>query len=233
MTALVNQGAEGQCFGTLRDKMAWGYQLHAGDSSYFIIEGDLPRPEVAACARRAFLLPVTAKDEGDTVVFTYGGTDEIHAAWRGRYVVIGSREQVKRALAGEGVHDWRAHVARLSKVPMHSITLADYSSRLFDVPSSRLEIIATKLGEGHFDVTLQLHYDRKADASHVHEQMTKGQVAMAGAPSQLAETLRRTHPTLRDSAVELRVDSAQLTDIDLEPIMAWVQAQAPARASAN
>ncbi len=80
----------------------WQIQLPGADgrrTSYFLLEGDLPRALIATCipAALAPIIPMTAHDVGDLLELDDGMGRKTYAAWRGRFIVVGSRDLVTAA----------------------------------------------------------------------------------------------------------------------------------------
>ena len=106
-----------ECWRALEEKLVVGYQVFSRPgASFTILEGDLPRSDVENCVGEALLYNQLSTGEvhrdGDlTVVETKLGT--VYAAWRGRYVVVGSRNDVTTALAATALPVWTEASAEL------------------------------------------------------------------------------------------------------------------------
>jgi len=86
------------CWNDLEKRVVAGYQMSIGNDSYFIVEGDLPREDVEKCVKVNFKIPPKVTADGDLVAFDTPGVGTVHAAWRGRYIVFGSKRLVEPAL---------------------------------------------------------------------------------------------------------------------------------------
>src|SRR5262245_41213892 len=86
------------CWRRLEERLVVGYQVFmAPGSSFSILEGDLPRNEVEKCVDDVLIdNNLSTNDvhrDGELSVFeTKFGT--VYAAWRGQYIVLGSRDAV-------------------------------------------------------------------------------------------------------------------------------------------
>lgn len=104
------------CWPALVRKVTAAYQIMLDGNSYFIVEGDLPRADLESCIPVTFLGNPPVKDvDGMLAVQSLAGT--AYAAWRGNFIVIGTRPQVVDAIA---THDaaWVAKwEALLPKAP--------------------------------------------------------------------------------------------------------------------
>ncbi len=86
------------CWPELVKKVTSAYQILLDGSSYFIVEGDVPRADLEKCIPVTFLAsPKVRDDDGMLAVESQVGT--AYAAWRGNFVVFGSRDQVVAAVA--------------------------------------------------------------------------------------------------------------------------------------
>jgi len=99
-----------RCWRELEEKVEIAYQVFAPPGgSYVILVGDLPRQRVEACAEEMLLDNRVLEDElrhdGELTIATTG-LGEVYAAWRDRYVVLGTRDHVVRALARSGSPAW-------------------------------------------------------------------------------------------------------------------------------
>jgi hypothetical protein len=122
MLTVVESGLQDltACWRALEEKIDVGYQIFfaPAQGSFLVLEGDLPRAEVERCAEATLvynrlLIEDELAHEGDlTVARTHLGT--VYAAWRGRFVVLGSRDRVTQALAGDAPA-WREPLASLSR----------------------------------------------------------------------------------------------------------------------
>jgi hypothetical protein len=123
MMLLPGSGAQ-KCVGTLLDKIRAAYSLDRGANkgAYYLFEGAPPRDEVEACATTWLgdMLGLDVEHEGELSVFRTG-SDATYAAWQGSIAIVGSKEQVTRALS-DGTHaladTWRTRLSQLPASPM-------------------------------------------------------------------------------------------------------------------
>ena len=99
------------CWPELVNKVTAAYQVLLDGTSYFIVEGNLPREDLEKCIPVTFLAnPKIRDDDGMLAVESPAGT--AYGAWRGNFLVFGTREQVVDATKP---HD-AAWVARWEKL---------------------------------------------------------------------------------------------------------------------
>lgn len=81
------------CWTELINKVTGAYQVLQGGTSYFIVEGNVPRDELEKCIPVTFLAnPKIRDDDGMLAVDSPVGT--AYGAWRGNFLVFGTRDQV-------------------------------------------------------------------------------------------------------------------------------------------
>jgi hypothetical protein len=93
----INGNGVPACWTQLEQRVTAGYQVAVAQDSYMVIEGNLPEAEITSCVTTASRGDIKFRKDGDLVeITTLVGV--AHAAWRGRYVVVGSRDLVDRAV---------------------------------------------------------------------------------------------------------------------------------------
>jgi hypothetical protein len=81
------------CWPDLIKKVTAAYQILLDGTSYFIVEGDIPRDDLEKCIPVTFVAnPKIRDDDGMLAVESPVGT--VYGAWRGNFVVFGTRAQV-------------------------------------------------------------------------------------------------------------------------------------------
>lgn len=98
-----------RCWRELEARVVVAYQVYVPGGSYVELVGDLPRTKVAPCVEEmltdARLLADDIAADGElAVVATKLGT--VYAAWRDHTIVVGRRDDVRRALAATELPAW-------------------------------------------------------------------------------------------------------------------------------
>jgi hypothetical protein len=122
-----------RCWSQLKSKLLAGYQVMLpSDASpsqrdaYFIAEGALPREEVESCARRAFeRAALEIHPAGELVAFS-SWAPTVYAAWRGRFLLLGSQRQLLDALhtpTSNTAARWRALIGQALPAPFWVVSI--------------------------------------------------------------------------------------------------------------
>ncbi len=156
------------CWPDLIKKVTAAYQVLLDGTSYFIVEGDLPRADLEKCIPVTFLAnPKIRDDDGMLAVESPVGT--VYGAWRGNFLVFGTREQVV-ATVGEHESAWVARWDALlpkqpSEMAMASIDLRYTGMMGDDVADWNLTIDKFGTNPPFLSGTFTAHYQTQAAAT--------------------------------------------------------------------
>ncbi len=156
------------CWPDLIKKVTAAYQVLLDGDSYFIVEGDLPRADLEKCIPVTFLAnPKIRDDDGMLAVESPAGT--AYGAWRGNFLVVGTRAQVVAAV-GEHEPAWVAKWEALlptqpSEMAMTSIDLRYAGMMGDDVADWNLMIDKFGANPPVFSGTFTVHYQTPAAAT--------------------------------------------------------------------
>lgn len=139
------------CWRRLEEKLAVAYQVFwAPGTSFTILEGDLPRGELEKCVGEVLmynqLSTADVHRDGELTVFATK-LATVYAAWRGPYVILGSREAVTKALAGNPASTWGDAITELpgkdgfATTALVAIATDRTFANLLGVPTTRWKII--------------------------------------------------------------------------------------------
>lgn len=156
------------CWPELIKKVTAAYQVLLDGTSYFIVEGDLPRADLEKCIPVTFLAnPKIRDDDGMLAVESPVGT--AYGAWRGNFLVFGTREQVVAAV-GEHEPAWVAKWDKLlptrpTEMAMASIDLRYAGMMGDDVADWNLTIDKFGANPPFLSGTFTVHYQTPAAAT--------------------------------------------------------------------
>lgn len=86
------------CWPELLKKVTATYQVLLDGTSYFIAEGAIPREDLERCIPVTFLANPKVKDDNGMLAVE-SPVGSVFGAWRGNYLVFGTRDQVVDAVA--------------------------------------------------------------------------------------------------------------------------------------
>jgi hypothetical protein len=135
------------CWQALERKVESGYVVWSGQRGLNIVEGDFSRKQTIDCVERTLVrnrfLRNDVFQDGELDVFDFGVLGTVYVAWRGRFVLLGSREQVVTAMKSLGPNrDWQMRLRNLSKVTMMANVSVDATmSNVLDVPTQSYELV--------------------------------------------------------------------------------------------
>src|SRR5689334_12356427 len=157
------------CWDALEKRLVAGYQLHLDVrpfKSYFVVEGELPRDELVTCVPATFTA-IKASRDGELVVFDMMGT-KAYAGWRGRFIVLGTKQEVQAALATPTAPSrakWRGVLATLPVTATAWVYFEDKTlENIFGVPTESFAFIADQT-EKAFAGRIVARYRNAADAA--------------------------------------------------------------------
>jgi hypothetical protein len=221
------------CWSRLRGAITAAYQLELGAAggSYFLIEGSLPRPEVERCAQIALadIIPIAVEADGELAMFRVPTGGAFYAAWRGPFIIVGTKDQVNRALGAgtpELARTWRA---RLAQLPPHA-PLAMWRSdalltSLFGVATTSYLFVFDRMEHrppAQVTGRVLVRYGNAADAAVAARRIQQGELQLAETPPvDLVDALRRMKVTQSGTLVEIGFDLGMFADLDLEALQRW------------
>lgn len=139
-------GKSSDCVPKIVQRIATAYLVSLRQDGYSILEGDLPRPMLESCVSKVFG-GSTFENDGEMVAFkTPMGTG--HVAWRGGFVIVGTRDQVQSALrtpTNETAARWRELLDPLARVPMWMVRIDRLMDDLFGGVPTSYEVVFDKL----------------------------------------------------------------------------------------
>ncbi|MDX2088616.1 MAG: hypothetical protein SFX73_12245 [Kofleriaceae bacterium] len=224
----LQQGSAPACWTSLVGKIQAAYQIELpARTSYFVFEGDLPRPEVERCVVEAMAraVPTTVRTEGELAVFDAGQLGTTYAGWRAHAVVAGSRDQVMAALAGpKETTRWRPRLAALpAGVPIAAWRQDALLSLLFGVETSSYVFVIDKLAKPSFDARIIATYKTPADAAIAARRIKQGETHTAAAPPPaLVEAFQRFQVAQDGPVVTIGFGLATFGGMSLDELQAWI-----------
>ena len=219
------------CWTRLHAAIKAGYQLELPDgSSYFVIEGALPRSEVESCARGLQgVLPISIEPQGELVVFDAGQLGTAYVAWRGAVVIAGTSAQVTKAAVANGAgptRTWRERLATLPPGPLAMWRSDPLLATILGVPTTSYVFAfetMQKTPEPFFTGRLIIEYSTLAEAAEAARRITAGQLdPEIAAPPELVESFKRMKVTQIDKRVVAAFDLDTFAGVDLGILQAWV-----------
>jgi hypothetical protein len=241
---VVDNGEIPPCWAKLEHAITAGYQISLPVSSYFILEGELAKAEVEACVPSATRGMVKGDGGRDVVAFE-GPAGTVYAAWRGRYVVLGNREQVDHATqahAPDAVAHWRGVLSTPGAATTWVLRTDDAFADLLGAPTTSYLLVIDKLEpppasflSGRFVVHYASAQDVATGERHLKDWIARGQFPrrIAGPAEavalfdRLAAALQRARITLDGTVLTLSFDSTMFGD--MWPQFAAAIASLPAR----
>ncbi len=227
------------CWAELERGLEVGYQIEYASqtSSLFVVEGDLPAPVVEKCVplafggiAAAFGGSVKVARDGDIVSFEVPKAGTAHAAWRGRFIVVGGRDQVRAARAvAQPSASWGARIAAFPSAQAVIARTDRAFEMIFGVPTTGYEIAFTDLAalQGHVTV----HYESGADAALAAQRhASRNYFFPIPPPPSLDRILRKVEAGVTGPTLRLDFDNATFDRLDLGELLGWLaEAQAELR----
>jgi hypothetical protein len=216
------------CWDALEKKLVAGYQLHLNVrpfKSYFIVEGDLPKDEVAACVPKTFSA-IKASRDGDLVVFDAMGT-KAYAGWHGKFIVLGTKQEVTDALAtptAQSRAKWRGVIGKLPATATAWIYFEDDTlERLFGVPTSSFAFIAElHEKEKTFDGRLVVTYRNEADAATGAGRFQRAELRPElVVPPEIVASIKRMIVKQSGANIEVSFTQETFSGISMEQVQQW------------
>lgn len=219
------------CWTKLTTAIRASYQLEvAGRGSYFLFEGDLPRPEVERCVTTALkdALGIRVTRAGELSAFeSQAGTT--YAAWRGSVVIAGTQAQVTAAMKTDDpalTKRWQQRIAELPTGVMAMWRDDALLANLFGVPTTSYAFALTRAEKAprpYFAGQLVVRYATAEDAQRAAQRMGAGELATAvDAPPQLVAAFQRMKITTDAQTVTVELDSDMFEGLDLGQLQAWL-----------
>lgn len=213
------------CWPALVNKVTAAYQVLLDGTSYFIVEGSLPRDELEKCIPVTFLAnPKIRDDDGMLAVESPVGT--VYGAWRGNFLVFGTRDQVVDATSP---HDaaWIATWDKLlpsksTEMAMASIDLRYAGLMGGDVADWNLTFDKFGANPPYLAGTFTVHYQTPAAATKglafIKDWSTRGKFPMqiqadpdiVAAFDGFAAAVGKLEPKLSGSELVMAFDSDRL-----------------------
>lgn len=219
MTMLSSLGAQDvPCWQALVKKVkgSYAFQDTAHELSVIILEGDLPRAEIEACAPTALTgqVATTVERDGEHAVFVVGELGKVYASWRDGLVFVSSKEGI--AAVESGARSTEPWAQRLQKLPRGQLITASTdptAGKVLGLPSKGYDIVVedTLQGRGR----LYLRMGSPADAAAAAKQIKENTIEWPGKPPVgLGDTVATLPVTVRGDTVEIEFDSQRLGALD-------------------
>ena len=217
------------CWTALEAKLVAGYQLWVpnvdgvGQSSYFIVEGNLPRAEVERCVPAAIkMFPVDAKPDGDLLAFTGPDGATTFAAWKPPFVVIGARDLVNGALTSKPVPRWHELLSAVSPaVPVWWASADRLFTNLFGVMTKHYEVAFERIESApnaFFAGRAIATYNSAGDAAIVARRIKQGEVDLPFLAPEVVESIKRFKVKQNGNVVEIGFDLGMFGGITVETL---------------
>jgi hypothetical protein len=218
------------CWSALEAKLVASYELHVpnvdgkGRTTYWILEGDLPRAEVERCvppAIRAWAVDMQA--DGDLLSFSVPDGTRLYAAWKPPFVVVGPRDLVNGALSSRPVPRWHDLLGAVPPtVPVWWASddglfsdLLGVSTKHYAVAIERLELAPNRYFAGRATVT----YHSAGDAAIAARRIKQGEVQLAfRVTPDILESFKRFKVKQTGAVVEIGFDLGMFGGISDEAI---------------
>jgi hypothetical protein len=215
-----------RCWGDLERKVVDSYQITlARPDSVFIIEADIPIVDVESCAKDAFDTDnLRIHHEAGLVGFELPGVGTGWAAWRGRYVIAGSKPAVLEALAGPAIGSpWTARITTLATQPlaeMASITTGEVFAGLLEIEVATWELTlnsnrdpdASKRSNGK----VIIHATTPSQATAGARRIATGDLHfIVPLPDTVIAAIRKLKVDVRGADIEVSFDQSMFEGMDL------------------
>jgi hypothetical protein len=215
------------CWDALEKKLVAGYQLHLNVrpfKSYFIVEGDLPKDDVAACVPKTFGAPISVSRDGDLVVFDMMGT-KAYAGWRGKFIVLGTKQEVTDALAtptAQSRAKWRGVIGKLPAAATAWVYFEDKTlENIFGVPTQSYAFIADGI-EKMFAGRIVVTYGNAADAATGAGRIQRAELQPGFEfPPEIVASIKRMTVKQTGAIVEVGFTLETFGGISMEQVQQW------------
>ena len=239
------QGNQPTCWNEALAKISAVYHADlAGQGSYYIFTGELPRDQIKRCARAALatrFADLNVTDDGDLVAFDLGKVGTVYVDfWRGGFVA-GTKSQVTAAHGGPGAAlaaTWQQRLARLPTMAQARFAAVRADALLggwFGVATTSYQIVIDRdrstsqafnpvppMPSVRFTGRVVAEYASTADAVLAARRIRDGELHTTVAPpATLVEIVKRLKVTQVGTTVELGFDDKTFAGVDVNELQRW------------
>ncbi|HEY5936512.1 MAG TPA: hypothetical protein VIU61_17805 [Kofleriaceae bacterium] len=206
-------------------KGSYAFQDTAHELSVIILEGDLPRAEIEACAPIALTgqFATTVERDGEHAVFVVGELGKVYGSWRDGLLVMSTKEGIAAVESGaRSTEPWAQRLAKLPRGQLITASTDPSAGKVLALPSKGYDIVVedTLLGRGR----VYLRMGSAADAAAAAKQIKENKIEWPGTPpTGLGDIVSTLPVTVRGDTVEIEFDSQRLGALDGPQVDAYAK----------
>lgn len=223
-------GPGAPCLKELERGVVATYQVQTPEpSSYFVLEGNLPKATALKCIPESFKMApdggiaVDVEQSGELVVFDLGDLGQVYAAWRDRYVVVGEQKQVTAALgsATDTANPWLARIAASGTAPIWAYRTDRLPESLFGIAAQAYLVELDRLvlsPQVQFAGRMTIWYRSGADAVQAARRVKAGELLVQGTQG-LVDAFVQMKVKQNGNAITMTFDQTMFSLVDIDDFM--------------